>query len=153
MQSGPRSRESPSCASSVSIWLAPQKARNVGLERFKRSKIASEACWSPRIASGRYVCNATLRLRGFRSQNGSGKESTADALIGSVTESGLGRSELRLSACQIHIEEPAADLWRLSGHAYPAPGTKAEAEWKAANKPVAYQGPTMADHLEQKASL
>lgn len=51
---------------------------------------------------------------------------------------------------QIHIEEPPADLWRLSGYEYPAPRTDAEAKWKEANHPVPYEGPTMADHLDQQ---
>ncbi|SNX86137.1 uncharacterized protein MEPE_04846 [Melanopsichium pennsylvanicum] len=54
---------------------------------------------------------------------------------------------------EIHIEEPAADLWRLSGYDYPAPGTEAEAKWRAANKAVEYEGPTMADHLASRAAL
>ncbi|SPO29005.1 uncharacterized protein UTRI_04947_B [Ustilago trichophora] len=65
------------------------------------------------------------------------------------------RGVLEAKNCEweIHIEEPAADLWHLSGLNYPAPGTEAEAEWKAANKPVTYEGPTMADHLAKNAFL
>ncbi|GAC75673.1 uncharacterized conserved protein [Moesziomyces antarcticus T-34] len=65
------------------------------------------------------------------------------------------RAVLEAKNCEweIHIEEPAADLWRLSGHDYPAPGSQAESQWREANKAVQYQGPTMADHLAEKASL
>ncbi len=59
----------------------------------------------------------------------------------------------RAFSTQIHIEEPAADLWRLSGHDYPAPGSQAESQWREVNKPVPYQGSTIADHLAEKASL
>ncbi|PWZ02448.1 hypothetical protein BCV70DRAFT_271 [Testicularia cyperi] len=62
------------------------------------------------------------------------------------------RKVLERKGCEweIHIEEPPADLWRLSGHAYPAPRTDAEAEWKKRNEPVAYEGPTMADYLYEQ---
>ncbi|TKY89734.1 hypothetical protein EX895_001519 [Sporisorium graminicola] len=65
------------------------------------------------------------------------------------------RTVLERKRCEweIHIEEPPADLWHLSGFRYPAPGTSAEAEWVSANKAVAYEGSSMADHLAQKAAL
>lgn len=72
------------------------------------------------------------------------------SLIQRLEDRFRGVFEAKNCEWEIHIEEPPADLWHLNGLSYPAPGTEAEAQWKAADKSVPYEGPTIADHLAQK---
>lgn len=45
---------------------------------------------------------------------------------------------LVLVLLQLHIEEPPADLWLLSGLVPPAPGSEAEKQWKQTNAAQPY---------------
>ncbi|EST08932.1 putative oxalocrotonate tautomerase [Kalmanozyma brasiliensis GHG001] len=81
-----------------------------------------------------------------------GKENRA-SMIKRLEDRFCGVLEAKNAEWEIHIEEPPADLWHLGGYDYPAPGTDAEKEWKAANKAIPYEGPTMADHLNSQSNL
>jgi len=50
---------------------------------------------------------------------------------------------------EIHVEEPPADLWLMSGNVPPAPGSEAEKKWMELDKAEPYEGQTIAEYFQQ----